>query len=64
VLGQADKAHLEQDLYPAALTEAGEADSPRNRMIAASDYWQLQSGGGTDAEALATLVRGLRACDV
>ena len=65
MLGEADKAHLEQDLYPAALAEAGEIDSPRNRKIAASDYWQfLRLGGGTDAEALATLVRGLRACDV
>jgi hypothetical protein len=64
VLDDAQKAHLEQAIYPAALAEAGEADSPRNRAIAASDYWQfLTLGGGTDAEATAALVRGLRACD-
>jgi hypothetical protein len=33
-------------------------------MIAASDYWQfLQTGGGTDDDAIATLTRGLRACE-
>jgi hypothetical protein len=64
VLSEADKAHLEQAIYPAALTEAGESDSPRNRTIAASDYWQfLQMGGGSDAKAIAALARGLRACD-
>lgn len=65
MLGDADKAHLEQAIYPVALAQAGEADSPRNRAIAASDYWQfLALGAGTDAEAIAALVRGLRACDV
>jgi hypothetical protein len=64
VLDEAQKAHLELAIYPPALAEAGEADSSRNRVIAASDYWQfLQAGGGTDAEAIAALVRGLRACD-
>jgi hypothetical protein len=33
-------------------------------LIAASDYWLfLQTGGGTDREAVAALTRGLRACD-
>jgi hypothetical protein len=64
VLSEAEKDHLERAIYPLALAEAGEADSPRNRMIAASDYWQfLQMGGGTDSEATAALARGLRSCD-
>ena len=64
MLSEAQKAHLEHAIYPAALNWAGEADSPRNRAIAASDYWQfLEAGGGADAEAIAALVRGLRACD-
>lgn len=64
MLSEADRVHLERAIYPAALAAAGEADSPRNRDIAASDYWQyLQLGGGTDADAIATLTRGLRACD-
>ena len=51
-------------IYSAELAAAGEEDSPRNRAIAANDYWLfLQSGGGTDAEAITLLVRGLRACD-
>ena len=64
MLSEAEKDHLERALYPLALIEAGELDSPRNRMIAASDYWQfLQFGGGSDTDAIAALVRGLRACD-
>ena len=64
MLDEAEKAHLERAIYPVALAEAGEADSPRNAAIAASDYWQfLQLGGGTDADAIAALTRGLRACD-
>jgi hypothetical protein len=64
VLTEAEKAHLDRAIYLLALAEAGEADSHRNRMIAGSDYWQfLQTGGGTDTEAIAVLVRGLRACD-
>ena len=63
MLSDADRAHLEHAIYPQALAEAGEPDTPRNRLIAASDYWQfLQAGGGSDDEAVATLVRGLRAC--
>jgi hypothetical protein len=64
LLSEDENTHLEHALYRQALAEAGESDSPRNRSIAASDYWQfLQTGGGTDAEAVAALVRGLRACD-
>jgi hypothetical protein len=64
VLSDADKAHLEQAIYPVALAEAGEVDSPRNRTIAANDYWLfLQAGGGSDADAIAGLMRGLRSCD-
>ena len=64
MLSDAEKTHLEHAVYPRALAEAGEPDTPRNRMIAASDYWQfLQTGGGTDDEAIATLTRGLRACE-
>jgi hypothetical protein len=63
-MSEAEQAHLDDALYPRALAEAGEDDSPRNRSIAASDYWLfLQAGGGTDAEAIAALARGLRACD-
>lgn len=64
MLHEAERAHLEDAIYPMALAEAGETDSPRNRTIAASDYWQfLQRGGGTDAQAITALARGLRACD-
>lgn len=64
MLSAAEQAHLERVLYPRALAEAGEADSQRNRMIAASDYWQfLRMGAGTDEQAIAALARGLRACD-
>jgi hypothetical protein len=64
VLSDAEKAHLEEAIYPLALAEAGEPDTPRNRLIAASDYWQfLRLGGGTEAAATAAIVRGLRACD-
>ncbi len=51
-------------VYPRALADAGEADSPRNRAIARNDFWLfLQAGGGTDEEAVAVLARGLRSCD-
>jgi hypothetical protein len=64
VLSDAERAHLERDLYPAALAEAGELDSPRNRTIAANDYWLfLQAGGGTDADAIGALLRGLQSCE-
>jgi hypothetical protein len=64
MLSEAEKQRLEHAIYPSALAEAGELDSPRNRTIAMSDYWQfLQMGGGTDAEAIGALARGLRACD-
>jgi hypothetical protein len=64
MLSDAEKRHLEHAIYPLAVAQAGEPDSPRNRMIAASDYWQfLQLGGGTDDEAVAAIARGLRACD-
>lgn len=64
MLSETEQAHLARVIYPAALADAGEADSPRNRAIASSDYWQfLELGGGTDTEAIATLARGLRACD-
>jgi hypothetical protein len=64
MLSDAETAYLEHAIYHRALTEAGEPDTPRNRLIAASDYWQfLQTGGGTDREAVAALTRGLRACD-
>ncbi len=65
MLSEDEQAHLAGAIYPAALAAAGEEDSPRNRSIATSDYWQfLQLGGGTDAEAIAALVRGLRACGI
>jgi len=64
VLSDVERAHLERSLYPSALAQAGEIDSPRNREIAASDYWHfLQLGGGSDADATQALVRGLRSCD-
>jgi len=64
VLTSAQKEHLEHALYQRALADAAEQDSHRNRLIAASDYWQfLQLGGGTDAEATAAIARGLRSCD-
>ncbi len=63
MLTDPERAHLDSEIYPRALREAGELDSSRNREIAMSDYWLfLQSGGGSDAEAVQTLVRGLRAC--
>jgi hypothetical protein len=63
MLTDAEKAHLDHAVYPRALAEAGEPDTPRNRSIAASDYWQfLQLGGGTDDDAVGALARGLRAC--
>jgi hypothetical protein len=65
VLSEAEHSHLETALYPRALEQAGEPDSPRNRGIAENDYWMfLQLGGGSDAEALEALVRGLRSCDI
>ncbi|MEY2517120.1 MAG: hypothetical protein QOJ89_4478 [bacterium] len=65
MLSEAERSHLEAALYPRALEQAGEPDSPRNRGIAANDYWMfLQLGGGSDADALDALVRGLRACDI
>jgi hypothetical protein len=64
MLSEAEWAHLEHAIYPQALAAAGEPDTHRNRLIAASDYWQfLQAGGGSDGEAVNTLARGLRACD-
>jgi hypothetical protein len=64
VLSDAERAHLERSLYPAALERAGELDSPRNRTIAANDYWLfLQAGGGSDADAIAALLRGLQSCE-
>jgi hypothetical protein len=64
MLSEAERAHLEHAIYPQALAAAGEPDTRRNRLIAASDYWQfLQAGGGTDGEAVTALARGLRACD-
>ena len=64
MLSDAEREHLERAIYPRVLRDAGEQDSPRNRSIAASDYWQfLQLGGGGDAEAVAALVRGLQSCD-
>jgi len=65
VLGEREHAHLMRDLYPPALAAAGEPDTPRNRQIAIADHWQfLQLGGGSDAVAIAALVRGLRSCEV
>jgi hypothetical protein len=65
VLNETQQAHLERAIYPQALTAAGESDSPRNRSIAASDYWHfLQLGGGSDEDAIAVLTRGLRACGI
>jgi hypothetical protein len=64
MLSEAEKAYLEHAIYHQALAEAREPDTPRNRSIAASDYWQfLQAGGGPDREAIAALARGLRACE-
>ena len=64
MLSDADKAHLERAIYAPALVAAGKTDSARNRSIAASDYWLfLQLGGGSDAEAIEMLARGLRSCD-
>jgi hypothetical protein len=64
VLSDADKAHLEQAIYPLALAQAGEVDSPRNRTIAANDYWLfLQAGGGSDPDAIEALMRGLQSCE-
>jgi hypothetical protein len=64
VLGEADRRHLEHAIYPRALAAAGEPDTHRNRLIAASDYWLfLQAGGGTDAQATDAILRGLRGCE-
>ncbi len=64
MLSDAQQAHLDEALYPRALACAGEPDTPRNRQIAAGDYWHfLQLGGGSDAQAAAALVRGLRSCE-
>ena len=64
MLSDAERAHLERALYPAALAAAGEPDSPRNRTIAANDYWLfLQAGGGSDEDAIGALLRGLQSCD-
>ncbi len=63
MLSDDDQALLER-MYPLALVEAGELDSPRNRSIAASDFWAfLSMGGGSEDEATDALVRGLRSCD-
>jgi len=63
VLSDDDRVRLER-LYPPALEQAGELDSPRNRSVAASDFWAfLLMGGGSDDEATDALVRGLRSCD-
>ncbi len=65
MLSEAQRSHLERVLYPRALAEAGELDTPRNRTIAENDYWVfLQSGGGSDESATAALIRGLRACPI
>lgn len=64
MLSDPAKAHLERAIYPLALAQAGEPDTRRNRMIAASDYWLfLESGGGSDEQAVTALARGMRACD-
>jgi hypothetical protein len=64
MLSEAEQAHLDHAIYPVALAEAGEPDTRRNRVIAANDYWLfLESGGGTDEEAVTALARGMRACD-
>ena len=39
VLTEAERSHLERIIYPRALAEAGELDTPRNRSIAENDYW-------------------------
>jgi hypothetical protein len=55
---------LDPALYARALAAAGERDSPRNRAIAASDWWVFAlAGGGNEDEAVAALVRGLQSCD-
>ena len=64
MLSDAERAHLERALYPVALAQAGEVDSPRNRTIAANDYWLfLQAGGGSDEDAIGVLLRGLQSCE-
>ncbi len=64
MLSHAERVHLERVVYPIALAQSGEDDSPRNRTIAANDYWLfLQAGGGPDEEAIAALLRGLRSCE-
>jgi hypothetical protein len=64
MLSDAEKTHLEHAIFPRALEEASEPDTSRNRVIAASDYWQfLQIGGGSDDEAVVVVARGLRACN-
>ncbi len=65
VLTEAERSHLERVIYPRALAEAGEIDTPRNRSIAENDYWVfLQTGGGSDEKATEALTRGLRACPI
>jgi hypothetical protein len=59
-----DPGDLDPGLYARALEAAGERDSPRNRAIAASDWWVFeQAGGGSEEEAVAALVRGLQSCE-
>ena len=67
MLSDAERAHLERVLYPAALAAAGEPDSPRNRTIAANDYWlflqarrRLGRGGDRGAAARPAVVRAGR----
>ena len=65
MLTEAERSHLERVIYPRALAEAGEPDTPRNRSIAENDYWVfLQTGGDSDEKATAALIRGLRACEI
>jgi hypothetical protein len=59
-----DPPELDPLLYARALKAAGERDSQRTRAIAASDWWVfVRGGGGSEDEALATLVRGLQSCE-
>lgn len=64
MLGDAERRHLVEAVYPQALAAAGEPDTRRNRLIAASDYWLfLRAGGGSDAQAAEAIMRGLRSCE-